>query len=763
MRKLLSTAALLVPALLVALSSTHGPIQKSNSAPKVKWSVLTPTQRRSVAPVRDDFKSIIRMEITGLDSIDKFCFNQLPRPLEAVAAGDSVHEIVAGYYYVTSPQFHDAGPYTIDIASTWGLTAKGERPEGFHAVTTSGKIVPLTDCGHPFALAAAADSAWLSSTTPADSIYRRNETLSKGQLPGPFDIVPSFKNVEIKEGTYDGNNDIITRIISHDNPEYYRITLTPTVAIIEGASQKAVAMAERTLRRRLLEPNGGSLPCAVIEDWPDYPYRGLMIDIARSYHSPEAMRRYADMMADYRLNTLHFHIADDEAWRLEIPGLPELTEVGSRRGYTLDSHDFLPQIYSGDGNPATSEGIANGHFSRRDFIDFIRYCDSIGIRVIPEIESPGHARAAVMAMKARLRATGDDTYLLTDPLDTSRYTTAQWLHDNLMNPGVEGPYRFMGKVADEIAAMYGEAGVSLPGIHIGGDEVPRGAWDGSPAVKALEARTGIKGKNAVHGEFVRRIASIFSDKGIPVYGWQDISIGHDSVFNADLSPKVAGINCWVSAYEPSRNVGVKALKNGYPVILSNVDYFYMDMLYDWQPDEEGLHWGGTVDEFQSLSGFASSLCPEPGNAKACVIGVSGQLFGETVRDDRQPERMLLPKVFGLAERGWNAMPTYSEPDFNILLGVKELPRLSRIGYEWHLRRPGITVADGKILMNSPYPGAEILYTLDGTLPDSESKRYTSPIEIGEVQESVACGDGMVRAILKMDGRESGVVTMPLPF
>ena len=203
-----------------------------------------------------------------------------------------------------------------------------------------------------------------------------------------------------------------------------------------------------------------------------------MIDIARNFYNPEQMQKIVGLMADYRLNTLHFHITDDEAWRLEIPGLPELTEVGSRRGYTLDSKDFLPGVFNGDGNPDSKAGTANGYFSRDEFISFLKYCDSIGISVIPEVESPGHARAAIMAMNAYERRTGDATYRLTEPGDTSVYTSAQDYHDNLMNPAMPGTYAFIAKIVDEIEAMYHEAGVTLPGIHLGGDEVPEGAWDG---------------------------------------------------------------------------------------------------------------------------------------------------------------------------------------------------------------------------------------------------------------------------------------------
>lgn len=472
-----------------------------------------------------------------------------------------------------------------------------------------------------------------------------------------------------------------------------------------------------------------------------------MIDIARNYQTPETMRQMAELMADYRFNRLHFHLTDDEAWRLAIPGLPELTDLGARRGFTLDSSDFLPDVFAGTGDPDNNLPTANGYFTRREFIDFLRFCDSLGIAVIPEVESPGHARAAIKAMEHRARTTGDDSFRLIEPGDTSRYTSAQGHHDNLMNPAAEGTYRFIGKVVDEIAAMYRDAGVPLPGIHLGGDEVPNGAWDGSKAATAMADSLGVSGRHGLQGEYVRRIAAMMKERDIPLYGWQDICTDYDSAFHARVAPAVGGMDCWVSPHNPEDNIAIKGVMAGYPVIISNVDYFYMDMLYGPHPDERGLFWGGFVDELRTLQGYPSVICPPQQGQKGRVIGVSGKLFAETIRSPRDMQRLLFPKCLGLAERGWNGEPTFSTEDFNILVGSKELPRLQRLGVDWHLRQPGIIVKDGKIHMNSPYPDAEIRYTLDGTAPGEKSAIYTAPIAVTE-------GTVQVRAILVKDNHSS---------
>lgn len=737
-----------------------GPFSAAHAeTPVVSWELLSP----EVAGQR----CIERFTVNHVDSVEKLCFMQLPRPMRAVSEGDSLVEINAGYYYITSPRFGSGTENIIvDVECDWPLRAVAEGPESFHAVAADGKVIPVAlHKKQSMTDAAMADPQWRGWMVPADSLYRLNSSLAEGEMPGPFDIVPSFKSVvPTGEGTFTEGMPIETATVAHSNPEFYRITLTPGKVLVEGASEQAIKTGVRTLRRRLLEPNGGVLPCAVIEDWPDFPYRALMIDVARNFQTPETMARLVELMADYRFNRLHFHVTDDEAWRLEIPGLPELTEVGARRGYTLDSHDFLPDIFAGTGRADNNLPTANGFYSRSEFIDFLRHCDTLGVAVIPEIESPGHARAAIKAMEARHRNSGDETYRLIEEGDTSVYTSAQLYHDNLMNPALPGTYRFIAKVVDEIAYMYREAGVELPGIHLGGDEVPEGAWDGSPSATALARRLGVSGRHGLQGEYVKRIAALMSERGIPLYGWQDICTGYDEDFHSKVAPAVGGMNCWVSPSDMANNVAVNGVKAGYPVIISNVDYFYMDMLYAPHPDERGLYWGGTVDELKALSGYPDTICPPQEGSKGKVIGVSGQLFAETVRSREDMERLLFPKCLGLAERGWNATPTYSAADFNALIGEKELPRLSRLGVATHLRQPGVLIKDGKIFMNSPYRNAEIHFTTDGTNPARiGSGVYRGPVPLSEISGPTSNGgQPAVRAILVTADETSVPTVAPLP-
>src|SRR5207302_7602774 len=216
-----------------------------------------------------------------------------------------------------------------------------------------------------------------------------------------------------------------------------------------------------------------------------------MLDVARNFHPKPVVLRTLDLLARYKLNVFHLHLTDDEGWRIELPSLPALTAVGARRGHTLDSGTHLPPAF-GSG-PNVDRPFGSGCYSRVDYMEILRYAAARHIEVIPELEMPGHARAAVKAMEARARTTGDGRYLLSDPDDRSRYTSAQGYHDNVMNPALESTYRFIERVIGDVVAMHREAGVPLRHIHMGGDEVPNGVWAGSPAVQAyLQApdRTG---------------------------------------------------------------------------------------------------------------------------------------------------------------------------------------------------------------------------------------------------------------------------------
>lgn len=570
-----------------------------------------------------------------------------------------------------------------------------------------------------------------------------------------------------KRGVYvsTGQNTVIKLLLDKkmsSNREYYSLRVHDGQITILGASQNALMNGVMTLMSALDHSKGHRLQNCFVIDWPDLGYRGLMLDIARNYVTdPDELKRVIDLMAYYKINYLQFHFTDDEAWRLEIPGFPELTQVASRRGATLDEKGFLAQIFDGNGNPDDLKQSANGYLTRAEFIDLLRYAWSRGVRIIPEIETPGHARAAIVAMKNRAMSNPTaEQFRLWDEKNASVYTSAQSYHDNVLNVASDDVYRFIDRVVEELQKMYKEAGLKLEVVHLGGDEVAHGAWDKSPDVQALMQREGLKDQHEVHAYYLKRISALLQARKIRIEGWQEVALDHGQAYNDVMRSQIAGVNAW-STVGARNEVPYRLANDGFPVILSNVTNFYMDMGYSWHQNEQGLHWGGKVDEIDAWSALPANIYASArtavdgtpidiataGAGKTAlekpenIIGVQAQLWGETLRSFNEVQYLLLPKMMGVSERAWNTIPDWSKDltdlgaynearhQYNLKIGTRELPLLRSKGYNFRVGPPGIKVVDGMLHINTQYPDEMVTYTLDGSEPTIASPRWTAPVPI----------------------------------
>ena len=570
-----------------------------------------------------------------------------------------------------------------------------------------------------------------------------------------------------KRGIYtsSGQNTVIELLLDKkmsDNREYYSLRVHDGRITIHGVTQAALMNGVKTLIAALDHSKGHRLQNCFVIDWPDFGYRGVMLDIARNFiMNPAEYKRMIDLLAYYKINVIQFHFTDDEAWRLEIPGFPELTRVASRRGATLDEKGYLAQIFDGNGNPDDLSQCANGYFTRDQFIDMLRYAWAHGIRVIPEIETPGHARAAIVAMKNRAQSNPTaEQFRLWDEKNQSVYTSAQSYHDNVLNVASDDVYRFIDRIVAELQKMYKEAGLKLEIAHLGGDEVARGAWDKSPDVQALMQREGLKTQHDVHAYYLKRISALLEARKIRIEGWQEIALDNTPEFNAVMTQRVAGVNAW-STVDSRSDVPYRLANDGYPVILSNVTNFYMDMGYSWHQNEQGLHWGGKVDEFDAWSALPANIYASArtavdgspinittaGDGKTQllkpenIMGVQAQLWGETLRSFDEVQYLMLPKMMGVSERAWTAVPEWSKDLtdaaaynearhlYNLKIGTRELPLLHGMGYNFRVGPPGIKLVDGMLHINTQYPDELVTYTLDGSEPTVESPRWTAPVPV----------------------------------
>jgi hexosaminidase len=551
------------------------------------------------------------------------------------------------------------------------------------------------------------------------------------------------------------------QLFSEPRPEGYRIEISKGTITITGAGRPGLFYGIQTLFSIIKnQPLPVTLADATITDWPDFPFRGQHLDISRNYISLDNVMHLIDVFAAYKLNVLHWHFSDDEGWRLEIPGLPELTEIGARRGFTPTETDMLVPAYNGGADPA--QGTGSGYVTRAEFIEMLKYAARRHVKIIPEIESPGHARAARVAMNARYRkyiATDPARareYLLDDFDDRSVYNSAQNYGDNVMNVALPSTYRFMEKVIDEIDAMYDEAGVELDIVHIGGDEVPHGSWGGSPLAHRFMVENNIPDIVALGEYYILRVNELLEKRGIKMTGWQELVEGRSEAFRLAVKNNLGYVNVW-STNGRQAEIPYRLANQGYPVVLSNVGNYYMDLAYSNHPDERGLSWGGFVDEQRALSMqpwdiYNSVRRDDAGrevdNSRAGdgrekltdegmrnIVGLQGQLWGETLRSFDGAAYMLFPKMLGLVERAWNSNPSWSDREeflrdysrFHAIAAEREMPWLARQGLNFRVSPPGIYIENGLLWANSQIRGAEIRYTTDGSIPTAESELWTRAV------------------------------------
>lgn len=511
------------------------------------------------------------------------------------------------------------------------------------------------------------------------------------------------------------------------SPEAYRLVVDPAQGVtLTGRTPAGVARGLQSLRD-LLPPRPGAaeLPALTVTDAPRYPYRGLMVDIARNFQSLATLQRTVELMARFKLNTLHLHLTDDEGWRLEIPGLPELTAFGARRGHSADPWRHLPPAQGSGADVA--DPYASGHLTRADYIALLRFAAARRITVLPEIEMPGHARAAVWAMAARERALAGRpeaaAYRLRDPDDKSAYRSAQRYTDNVMDPGLPGPYAFVDKVVGELAAMHREAGVPLQRLHVGADELPAGAWSASPAAAQAMSRLGLKDRDALWNHFYRRVIGILQRHGVHADGWEELGalrVQRAGASRLDANPvfRGQGLRLFVwNNLDDGDGLAQRLATAGYDVVLAPATNLYFDMAHDAEPNEPGVDWA-TLLPLQQTWAYRPL-------ADAHVLGLQGTLFSEVMRGPERQQRLMLPRLFALAERAWSPAATAEPaqwPRFTKQLGTQVLPRLAAEmpGLAMWVPPPGLRRDGQRVQASTAWPGLVVRYSLDGSEPQATS-------------------------------------------
>lgn len=531
-----------------------------------------------------------------------------------------------------------------------------------------------------------------------------------------------------------------------------------------------------------------------VEDEPRYQYRGQHIDVGRNFHSKEFMLALIEQMASLKMNKLHLHLAEDEGWRIEIPGLEELTEVGARRCMDLSDTECMQPQLGGAGSPER-----DGYYTVADYIEIVRYADQHHIEVIPSLDMPGHSRAAVKAMEARYHKFMQQEkpeeavrYLLTDLEDKTQYSSIQHYNDNTINVCLESSYTFFDKVIDEIKIMHEQAGQPLNIYHIGADETA-GAWVESEPCKALMAD---KSKNIKDGhhlgvKFIERVSHILANKGLAVGGWSD-GMGETS---AENMPNDVWSYIWTTLPGGAHKTLSKHQSNGWNVVLSIPDVYYFDFPYQVDPKEPGYKWASRQTNSRDVFTFmpdniplhaefrkdtsnlpyeandtvqtddAGNVIHKPLPKEYRVNGIQGQIWSETIRTREKVEYMLYPRLFAVAERAWheaewevpyNSGGAIYNQESNVftdalqqkqqaswqtfanVIGKKLLPKLDAADIFYRIPTVGAVIKDNQLHANIALPGLTIEYK-DGNGPWTT---YAAPIAVkGEVTIRARSTDG----------------------
>lgn len=491
--------------------------------------------------------------------------------------------------------------------------------------------------------------------------------------------------------------------------EGYLLEVKPDRIEIRAAAPAGVFYGVQTLRQLLpatIEHPGvpgaataWTVPGVSIEDRPRFAWRGAMLDCSRHFFPKDFVLRWIDILAGHKLNTFHWHLTDDQGWRIEIRKLPKLTEVGAWRVDREDKH-WNAREPQKPGEAATYGGF----YTRDEIREIVAYAASRFITIVPEIEMPGHAMGALAAYPEFSCTGGPFT------VKPGGY----WPITDVFCPGNEKTFEFLEDVLAEVAALF-----PGPFVHIGGDEVDKTEWQRCPRCQARMKAEGLKDEQELQSYFTRRIERFLEGKGKRLVGW-------DEILEGGIAPQ-ATVMSWRGT-----EGGIAAAKAGHDVVMSPTSHCYIDY-YQGDPAVEPPGIGGYVplSKVYSFEPVPEALT----DAEAAhVLGGQVNLWTEYVPTGRHAEYMALPRLAALAEAVWSPKARRDWPDFAARLG-RLLPRYEQAGLNFarsawlvavktESRRRGRQVV---LTLATEIPGLDIRYTTDGSDPRPASKLFAKPI------------------------------------
>ncbi|TDE47963.1 beta-N-acetylhexosaminidase [Flavobacterium sp. GT3P67] len=476
----------------------------------------------------------------------------------------------------------------------------------------------------------------------------------------------------------------------------YKLSVSKNGVLVLGKSPNGVLNGFQTLLQicSAKEVKKGTIPFVKIEDYPRFEWRGMMLDVSRQFFDKETVKNYINWLAAHKMNVFHWHLTDDNGWRVEIKSMPDLTIKGAWRG---PGEVLLPSYGSGNKR-------YGGYYTQEDIKEVVAYASARGVAIMPEIEIPGHSRAVTAA------------YPEIGCVTTEETKSVQGEVKNVWCVGREENFQILDSIIKEFAGMF-----PFDYIHVAGDEVNTATWKQCPKCKAVMEKEGYTDPFQLQNYFFKRIEKIVEKYNRKTAGWNEIIKG------GELSPNTE-IFAWQGV-----NYGIESVKKGHKTIMIPGQYTYFDMAQS--ENERGHRWAAITDTKRVYS-----FEPVPENdltseQQKLIKGVQGALWSEYLDlPTRFMEYQSYPRISALSEIAWSKKEDKNWDNFYGRLTNSHLQRLANMGVAFRDFPPMATYKKGIITVTPPYEGADIRYDSQGNEPTRQSPLYTNPIQTKDYEK-----------------------------